>query len=379
VRAHRGSDDLVFAVGRGEQRFEVQVPVEVRSGIDELGDVQQVGWIGIGNRRLPALLGVPSNESAAARAGLRSGDLVVAFDGVEIEDWEQLRRAYRDAQASALTVEVLRGEESQSFELPQFASLDALGVIAAAVLVDEVVADSAAAAAGLAAGDLLLEVDGQPVGSFESFAEQVRSSEGRVLAITFARAGAVDRVDVTPRLEKVPNPYGIEGMDQEFYRVGIAHHRPTLPGVIETERYSNPISALPRAVELTWDQTALFLRAFKKFFTGEVKSDQIAGPIGIAEIARKSLDLGWQVYLSTMVLISINLGVLNLLPIPILDGGQALIHLVEGVKRSPISLRSRELVQSFGLAMLALLMGVAFWNDVSRNWEKFVEWLRGGL
>ena len=80
-----------------------------------------------------------------------------------------------------------------------------------------------------------------------------------------------------------------------------------------------------------------------------------------------------------MMLISINLGILNLLPIPVLDGGQALIYIVEGVKRSPISLRSREMVQSFGLAMLVMLMGLALWNDIARNWSTFVEWIRGGL
>jgi regulator of sigma E protease len=82
----------------------------------------------------------------------------------------------------------------------------------------------------------------------------------------------------------------------------------------------------------------------------------------------------------TMVLISINLGILNLLPIPVLDGGQALLFLVEGVKRSPISLRTRLAVQQIGLTVLALLMGMAFWNDISRHWSKVVDWLRtGGL
>ena len=80
-----------------------------------------------------------------------------------------------------------------------------------------------------------------------------------------------------------------------------------------------------------------------------------------------------------MALLSINLGIVNLLPIPVLDGGQALIYMVEGVKRSPISLRSRELVQSFGLMVLFMLMGLAMWNDVARNWSDFIDWLVGGL
>ena len=178
-----------------------------------------------------------------------------------------------------------------------------------------------------------------------------------------------------PEKTSVAGPLGIEGMEEEVYLIGITHALATLVGVHRIDRVRNPIIALPRAVEMTVDTTVLFLRGLGKLLTGEVSTDKLAGPIGIAEIARKSLDLGWQAYLSTMILISINLGILNLLPIPILDGGQALIHLVEGVKRSPISLRTRELVQSVGLTFLIMLMGLAFWNDLSRHFSRLLEWL----
>jgi regulator of sigma E protease len=130
---------------------------------------------------------------------------------------------------------------------------------------------------------------------------------------------------------------------------------------------------------MTVDMTVIFLRGLGKLLSGEVGADKLAGPIGIAEIARKSLDLGWQAYLSTMILISINLGILNLLPIPILDGGQALIYLVEGIRRSPISLRTREMVQQAGLLVIVALMALAFWNDLSRHWNQFVEWISTAL
>ena len=100
---------------------------------------------------------------------------------------------------------------------------------------------------------------------------------------------------------------------------------------------------------------------------------QLAGPIGIAEIAGRALERGWDTYLSIMVLISINLGILNLLPIPILDGGQAVIFAVEGIKRGPLSLRTREIFQQIGLAVLVLLMGMAFWNDLARQWTRLVD------
>ncbi|MCH7600589.1 MAG: site-2 protease family protein, partial [Myxococcales bacterium] len=151
----------------------------------------------------------------------------------------------------------------------------------------------------------------------------------------------------------------------------------TLPGVQHIEKILNPLASIPRATRMTIERSALFLRSMGKLISGEVGLENVSGPIGIAEVARKSLDMGWIVYINTMVFISINLGFLNLLPIPILDGGQALIFMVEGIKRSPLSLRSREIAQQIGLTFLLMLMGLAFWNDLSRHWGNFVEWLRG--
>ena len=182
---------------------------------------------------------------------------------------------------------------------------------------------------------------------------------------------------MAPQVTMVPGPLGIEGMDEEVYRVGIAHAQPTLPGAQKLDRERNPIVSFPRAIERTIDVTGMFLVGLGKLASGEVGTDKLTGPIGIAEIARKSLDLGWLVYLNTMILISINLGILNLLPIPILDGGQALLFTVEAVRRSPMSMRTRELVQSLGLGVLIMLMGLAFWNDLSRHWSRFVDWLGG--
>ena len=126
---------------------------------------------------------------------------------------------------------------------------------------------------------------------------------------------------------------------------------------------------------MTVDMTETFLHGLSKIVMGDVSRKQLAGPIGIAQIAGSAWEAGWQTYLSMMVLISINLGILNLLPIPILDGGQALIYAIEGIKRSPLSMRARELASSVGFSVLVLLMGRAFWNDLTPFWLKFVDWL----
>jgi regulator of sigma E protease len=144
---------------------------------------------------------------------------------------------------------------------------------------------------------------------------------------------------------------------------------------VAIDRQTNPLIALPRAVGMTVELTHTFLRGFGKVITGEVSRKQVAGPVGIAVITAKAFERGWEIYLSIMVLISINLGILNLLPIPILDGGQAVIFAIEGVRRAPLSLRTREIFQQIGFTVLVLLMGLAFWNDLSPLGARLIEWL----
>lgn len=383
--AEAPGESVRLEVERAGEPQVFEVPVERRGTLDPFGTVAKMGWIGLGSRRLPTLLGVPFHDVPAAAAGLHSGDRITRVGDTEVEDWEELRAAYAAAGSGPVDLELLRYEEGAEepttlhVTVPGLGDLERLGVVSATILVNVLSPGMPAEEAGLERGDLLLAVDGRPVGSFESFANTVRSSGGRPLEITYARDGETATVTIQPRLKQVEGPLEIEGMTEDIYQIGIGHALAALPGDSAFDQVRNPIESIPRAVEMTVDMTVVFLQGLGKLASGEVSTDKLAGPIGIAEIARKSLDLGWQAYLSTMILISINLGIVNLLPIPILDGGQMLIYLVEGVKRSPISLRSREIVQQAGLAMIIMLMALAFWNDLSRHWAQFVEWISTAL
>lgn len=374
-----GGRDLAVTIERDAETIDVTLPLGSRTALDDFGDAEQVGWAGIGHERLPALIGVPAADSPAALAGLRSGDRIIRVGAAEAEDWEQLDAAYAGATSDPVEIELARGLEAdaphQTIAVPALGSLAALGIVSAPILVGRVVEDMPAARAGLAEGDLIVAVDDRPVGSFRLFADTIRASGGRPLDIAYVREGEVRSVTIQPVERRVPGPFGIDGMEEKVYQVGIAHALATLPGVVGLDRVRDPLVAVRRAADMTVRNASLIVKGFGKLATGQVGADQLRGPITIVQIARESLDRGWQVYLSMMMFISINLGILNLLPIPILDGGQLVIFSIEGIKRSPLSLRTREFVQQIGFVVLMLLMGLAFWNDLSGQWSKLVEWL----
>jgi regulator of sigma E protease len=366
---------LAFALARGDERIEKKLAVQGRTGVDMLGQKSDVGWLGLQHHRQSATLGILSPSAPAAKAGLRSGDRVVAVAGAPVDDWPGLARAYAEAAAGATTLRVARGDGDAAAEtdvaVPALGSLDALGVIPAVVLVDAVTPGMPAAEAGIQKGDLLVALDGAPVGSFASFRETVLASGGRPLEVTIAREGETRVLELSPRLAQA-TPDDV----QEQYLIGIAAVNAIQPGGSAIDRVRNPVVAVPRAVNATIETTGAFLVGLRKIVSGDISRRSIGGPIEIARQSHLALQRGWENFISLLVIISINLGVLNLLPIPILDGGQALLATIEAARRGPLPLRAREWVQQTGLLLLVGLMGFALWNDVTKYWMSFFDWLR---
>ena len=381
IRKHPGVP-LRLTIDRSGQALEVSLSVVDEKGVDEFGELTRVGWAGIDHPRPAALVGVLDVNSDAWRAGLRSGDRVMTVAGFEVEDWYGFRDAYAKASSSglevALDVKRVDADEVREilFTVRANKDLAALGVIRASTVVDYVEPDSAASRAGLRKKDLILEFGGRRVEFFYTFARAVRASEGRPLPLVFARDGEIHQVEIAAEMMETENDFGFS---EARLRIGISGYDTVVTGAISLDQASNPFVAVPRAVAMTVDFTRIFLVGVGKLVTGEVSSKNLAGPIGIAQMAGSAYEQGWDSYLRLMILISINLGILNLLPIPVLDGGQAMLFIIEGVRRSPLSLRSKVVVQQIGVTMLLLLMGLAFWNDLTRIWSKVVDWLPRGL
>jgi regulator of sigma E protease len=331
----------------------------------------------IGSQVVKPVVGQVRLDSPAAAAGLQRGDEIVSVGDRKVDDVEDLQIALirrfsgdgtvplvirRDGADRALTLRVTEdrlGLTEPGRLLPGL-GFD-LATWSAKTLVQEVPPDSAGARAGLLPGDRVLSVDGQPVVNMSDFQSMVSSAPGREISIEVERRGARLRiVAAVARVMESGRPVGRLGI---MLQEGARTWPPGLVGL----RRSGPIDALRVGVAKTWDMSSLTVQMLWRIVTGQVSAKNISGPISIAEFAGISAYLGVTAFLAFLAVISVSLGVLNLMPVPLLDGGQIVYQLVEAVKGSPLSERAQNFGQQVGIALLVVLMSLAFYNDISRH------------
>jgi len=222
--------------------------------------------------------------------------------------------------------------------------------------------DGPAARAGLAAGDRVIAIDGVPMSDFRQIVEYISARPGARINIDYRRGNVMHSAAVAVASEEVGGR-----------RIGrIRVQQPggiTYPPNMLLHTELGPGAALVRAGGEAWSMTMLQARLFWRMVLGRVSLKNLSGPLSIAEFAGDSAEAGVASFLSFLVLISLSLGFLNLLPIPILDGGQILFQLVEWLKGSPLSERAQALGQQVGIALLIVLMGVALYNDIARQFS----------
>jgi len=321
------------------------------------------------------VLADPPPRTPAAEAGLQRGDVVRAVDGKTVGSWQELRWQLIHAQgADAVTLAVARdGERGDAVErrLPIAAlhgadweqnPMSALGLKQdlGPPLVDQALPGKPAERGGVRAGDRILAIDGTPV-----------RSPADVAALTNARPGEplhfrVERGTSTFDAQLTPEPT----VDAAGRRVGVVGLRLRVdPAVVDalgvTVRYG-VVDALVQGAQKTFELSTFTVKMLGRILIGEASVRNISGPITMADFAGQSAQAGALVFVSYLALISISLGVLNLLPVPLLDGGHLLYYLAELIKGSPVSDRAFEVGQRIGMAVLAMLMVLALVNDVSR-------------
>jgi regulator of sigma E protease len=313
--------------------------------------------------------------SIAARAGVREGDLVVDIEAEPVRSWSELRWVMlRHALDNKIVrVRVRTIDDVETFREFDFSEIrvddqkpDLIKEIGLrpwrpliAPVVGEIKAGSAAERAGVQSGDEFVSLAGAPLNSWDELVERIRARPGVPVPAQIRREGQTLSIELTP--DEVDD----NGTRIGRIGIGLANQGDGRAAMFTMVRYGGG-EALVKSLQKTWDTSALTLKMMGRMITGDVSWKNLSGPLTIADYAGQSARLGWTHYLGFVALISISLGVLNLLPIPVLDGGHLLYYMIEIIKGGPVSERVMEIGQQIGLVALALLMGFAFFNDITR-------------
>ena len=308
------------------------------------------------------VMGVPANSPAAA-AGLHSGDKVIALDGEQNPTWEQAEKVLTKLTPdSKLSMQVQNAGSTRSVTLPvQQKDIEQperllehfLGYVPIRPVLEDVAPGYPAQRAGLKENDLIAAVDGQKIQWWGEFTERIRGSNGKPLTLDVERNGQLVRLVVTP--QAATNERG-----ETIYQIGAAAHEDTAYKRVafpEGARYASLVT-VQKIKETAGVVGALF--------SGRVSLKQLQGPVGISRAAGQAAKKGPLAIISLMVLISVNLGILNLLPIPILDGGHILLLGIEGLLRRDMSLAFKERFVQVGLVFLLVVFAIVMYNDVVR-------------
>ncbi len=320
---------VVFSFGHQVPRFFTEAPV--------------VAWVGEG--------------SVADKAGLQVGDLIISIDREPMSNWEDVYIFVKMAATSSHTFDFLTEREKQQrvIKLSMTESIEgdpgSLGfAYYMAPEVGKLTPGFPAEAAGLQVGDLVTHIDGQPVSHWVELSQLIHDKPEEKVELTIKRQDSILSLTVTPKL-------------QQEAHIGLIGIEPTKPMVLR--RYA-PFEAVRYGFQEANDLLRLTFEFLGRVVSGRASRKSIGGPIAIAQIAGTAAKTGVSNLLWVMAFISLQLGVLNLMPIPILDGGLIVFLLIEGILKRPVSLKKREIAQNVGLVMIVLLMVFAFYNDIMR-------------
>jgi regulator of sigma E protease len=318
---------------------------------------------------LPALVGRVTPDSPAAQAGIMVDDRIVAIGDHQIQYYDQIDEAVIESQGRPLTLTIQRGATTKTFTVTPitkhqenlFGESVPMYVIGLdpylSAEVGGVQPNMPAQAAGIEPGDVIKTIDGKTVANWYDVLDFIRASEGREVAITVDRNGRDVPLKMTPKLVTNQQP---NGEQVHIPMIGIERRDDTITESI------NPVRAVYYAGIRTYDVCRLTIVSVVKLIQRKLSVKTLGGPIFIAQLAGEQAKAGMLEFISLAAVLSISLGILNLLPIPVLDGGHLFFFLLEMIFRRPISLSIRERAQQAGLVVLIMFMAFIFYNDIAR-------------
>lgn len=319
-------------------------------------------------------IGTVEAGSIAEQAKLRQGDVIVSLNGKGIETWQeaqwQLLQGWLEHRSLVVLTRTPQGESHKhvlpTADLPGEPEGDVLAKLGLTMLmpripavVGEIIAGSVADKSGLQAGDRIMQVNGKPVQDWQQFVRWIRANPSKSLRIQYQRDGLQSELKLLPeavveggqRIGRLGAAVDMDSVDFSPYRV--------------VREYSVAESAF-LAVSRVQDTVVFTLKMIGRMLTGQVSLKAISGPVSIADAAGQTADLGIKPYIGFIALLSISIAVMNLLPIPVLDGGHLLYHMAELIRGEPLPDKVLEIGQRLGFGILGALMFIAFFNDINR-------------
>ncbi len=315
-------------------------------------------------------------QGPAAQSELRVGDRIAAVNGKPVAAWSDINRLVADAEGGEVHFTIDRDAAAQVTVTPRhqmtkdilgddamFYDIGFSGVAPINAVVGDVADGYPAAKAGLRTGDLIVAINDRPVDNWNTMKSIISESKGDGLAIRFVRDGQTQTVAVAPVRISEDNPLGEQ---TESYRIGISSPGIDIPESDRIVVKRRPLAAFVEAVDQTYQISRLTVLSIGKLITGTLSTKTLGGPIMIAEMAGEQAKAGMTNLIFFIAVLSINLAVLNFLPIPVLDGGHLLFFGVEAIIGRPINTRMREIAQQAGVFILIMLMIFVFYNDITR-------------
>ena len=306
-------------------------------------------------------------NSPAEEAGLQIHDRIIRANDVEVSTLVELYTVVKDRGGRPVTLDVLRNDTLKTFvitptveispdqpDAPQYS----LGIEDHPPLVGGVIPDTPAMTAGLQKNDRIIQINDTPIATWTQMTDLVRQHPGESLQMTVIRGDSTLQLSITPQGEPVKGP---DGTDMTVGRIGIK-----LSGAGTILQTDSLFLAPWEGLKATWNWCRLTVEGLIKLIVGEISSKHIGGPLMIASISGEQAQQGLGSVAWLIAILSINLGILNLLPIPILDGGHLFFFACEAVLGRPLGERSREMAQQVGMVLLLFIMAYATWNDISR-------------
>lgn len=318
-------------------------------------------------------VGTVEPNTIAARAGFQSGDRIQSVNSIPVEDWGSAQTEIAlNLEAGKVAVAVQTASGAPAVRTIDAAGTEEAGKIAKnqgyiglmpfkiTTVIGGIEKGSPADKAGLKTGDKLTAADGKPITSWQEWANLTRQSPGRKIALTYERDGQARTANIRPDT--------VERSDKTLIgRVGLL---PQSDKAWDRQIRRNYRPSVVRAFGMGWEKTVSHswttVKFFGKLISGNASASHISGPLTIADIAGQSAELGLQSYLEFLALVSISLGVLNLLPVPVLDGGHLVFYTAEWIRGKPLGERIQNIGLRFGLALMMLMMAIAFFNDITR-------------